>query len=93
MKGNNRKKFRHVHTNQKYYNYINEKCFKILCMNKMCHCYVFYPLKYFIKNKTPPLPPSLLYPLSWLFPILYGNINNAIIIYYNTTHPQKDFHM
>ena len=54
--------------------------FKTLCMHKMCQCYVYYSLKYFIKDKIPPPPPGSLFPLSWLFPILYNKVNKVINI-------------
>ena len=56
----------------------------IKCVNVMC----YYSFKYFIKNKMPPPPPpGSLFPLSWLIPILYNNVNkviNVIIISNNT---------
>ena len=48
-------------------------------MHKMCQCYVYYSLKYFIKNQMPPPPPpGSLFPYSWLFLILYNNVNKVI---------------
>ena len=55
------------------------KEFKTVSMNKMCQCYVYYPLNNFIKNKTPPPPFDSLYPFPWLFSILYNNVNKVIL--------------
>ena len=67
-------------TTQKYYNYINEKNFKTLCMQKCVNVmYIIHSND--IKNKIPPPPPpDSLFPLAWLLSILYNKVNKVINI-------------